>query len=830
MEEDRAAPFGALLRELRIARGLSQEALAERARMSVDGIGALERGIRRAPQRQTLTLLASGLELSDIERERFEVAATRPGRPRGDGDAVMVPPGRHNLPLGLTSFLGRERERALLRERLGEVRLVTLTGIGGVGKTRLAIELAYGLVGSFPDGVWLVELAPLADPALLSARVAKILGVPQGFDASSDDAWIVDVAPKRLLVVLDNCEHVLEAAAALTQRLLEHCPGVRVVATSREPLRVGGERVYRLESLEMPAPHRGLVPTVEALRGSPAIQMFFDRARYAVPEFSIAEDDEASWRALLTICTRLDGMPLAIELAAARMNAMSLETLASALDHRFDLLTAGARTALPRHQTLRALLDWSYDLLAGDERCVLRRLAVFVGGWTLGAAEFVCASEDIPARDMLGILASLVDKSLVFADTTATPTRYGMLETTRAYALERLGDRLEFEAVSRAHAQYCLDLLQRANAAWGRPSLAAWLAPLEPELDNVRAAMAWSLLGERDAALAANIAKSQHSILELLSLFGEGVAWCDRALAALGERASPKLEAPLHLVLAKFYARCGQAMSGLASAMRAAELYRALADAEARSRDRAALAISLALVGRNLVFMGRGNEADRFATEAVEVARAVGEASTLAWTLYVKALTVDPGDLGARRSLLGEARDIASADPESFLYGLVILGLGHAEFDAGDLAAARAHGASAMEHYRRNGFNEDLAIWSQSLSAVAALAAGDVEGASVDARDALAHARRWLDISLAIQVVASVAARRGRFELAAHIVGASEALFAETPTNNIPITAILHDRTLVELRAAVPEQELARWLRAGRGWSFDRIVAAARSF
>ena len=832
MEDLSSAPFGAMLRQFRLASGLSQEALAERARMSAAGIGALERGIRRAPQRQTVALLAGALGLSDADRGRLEGAAVGPRRQLrriGQANSNVADRDRHNLPLSLTSFLGRERECVLLQELLTAERLVTLTGVGGVGKTRLALEIARGLTERFDDGVWLVECAPLSDPGILPARVATTLGVGQGYDTASDHAWIDELPQKTLLVVFDNCEHLLPAAAALAQRLLERCPHMHILATSREALRVPGERIYRLNSLELPRPPRGELPSLESLRKSPAIRMFFDRARYAAPDFTIGESDDARWQSLHAVCTRLDGMPLAIELAAARMNAMNLDTLATALDRRFDLLTAGSRSALPRHQTLRALHDWSYDLLAEDERRVLRRLAVFAGGWTLSAAEWVCSSDDTPASDILAIVASLVDKSLIFADTIPAQTRYGMLETTRAYALERLVEHGELDAVSRAHARYCLQLLQDANSKWGEPSISAWLAPLELELDNFRAALQWSLAGERDAALGAQIAKAQYSVLEFLALFGEAVQWCERALTALGPKPDPRLEAPLHVVLAKFYSRGGYAARGFAAGSRAVELYRRIAAETNRPRDRAALAISLALTGSNLAFLGRGAEAARVATEAVAAARDAGDASGTAYALYVQTLTTDSNDVAARRAILVEALELCRDLADSLVVGIVLLGLGHAAFDAGDFASARDYANSALEQYRRDGLNEDLAIWAHSLSSVAALSAGDMDLAYADAKDALLHARRWLDISCAIQVAAHVSAAGGRYDVAARIIGASDEHFPETPLAIIPITHILHDRTLAQLRETAGEAKLAAWLAEGRRWSFEELVSVARS-
>ena len=831
MEKSGPAPFGTLLRQFRVACGLSQEALAERARMSADGIGALERGVRLAPQRQTVSLLAVGLQLSESDRKLLEAAAlpARQALRRGFTEPRDSLGDRHNLPLPLTSFFGREGDGAKLRARLSEHRLVTVTGEGGVGKTRLALETAHRLVEGFSDGVWLVEFAPLADPALVGVRVAVTLGVPQRLEAATSEVWIDEFADKELLIVLDNCEHVLDATAAIAQRVLERCPRVHILATSREPLRIRGERVYRLDALALPRSGLGALPSLDDLRTSPAIRMFFDRARDAAPNFTIADDDDARWYALQTVCARLDGMPLAIELAAARMNAMSLEMLARALDRRFDLLTAGARTALPRHKTLRALLDWSYDLLSSDERRVLRRLAVFAGGWTLEAAQSVCADDEPAINALPANLFSLVDKSLVVADTSSGAPRYGMLETTRAYALERLIERGEYDSVAHLHAEYYLRLVERANAQWAKPSLFAWLGPLELEIDNLRSALQWSLSDDNDVALAAGIAKAQHTILELLSQFAEGVQWCERALGALGPAADPALEAPLQVVLSKFYTRGGYAARGLDAANRAITLYRAMSDetTKVRRKARAALSIALGLAGRNLAFMGRHDEGDRMATESVAIARESPDVSAQAWSLYVKSLTVDAKDILTRRAVLAEALEVCRDIPESYLSGIVVIGLGHAELDAGDFQRARFYARDAIEHYLSAGWNDDLAISAFTLSAVAAAAMNDLDSAFADARDAMLHARGSLNVSVALQVVAYVATLRDDSYTAAHLVGANDGLFPETEIVNVPFSRLLSEQTLARLRESVGDAKVSAWISEGRKWSFEETLAAA---
>jgi predicted ATPase len=431
-----------------------------------------------------------------------------------------------------------------------------LTGTGGIGKTRLALETARGNAGHFTDGVWYVELAPLSDPGLVAQRIAVTLGgTARHADAGRSTAWIAQLLDKQLLIVLDNCEHLLEASALVAQQILERCSGIGILATSREALRIGGEYVVRVNPLPVPQMRAGKPPAQTELGASPAVHLFLDRARHVAPTMKSA-DDVDSWHAIGNICARLDGMPLAIELAAARMNTMSLSTLSRGVAERFQLLTNGARTALPRHQTLFALIDWSYNLLSEAERRTLRRLAAFSGGWTLESALAVCAGDELGEIELLAVLSSLVEKSLLFENAgAATNARYGMLETTRVYARDRLKAEGEQESTARRHLDYFWELIRRSNAVWGNVPLAAWLAPLEPEVDNLCAALEWAVVERHDVELGAALAVAQQTVLEPLSLDQEGWRWCERALDALAPDPPPTLEAPLQLALANYCLR-----------------------------------------------------------------------------------------------------------------------------------------------------------------------------------------------------------------------------------------------------------------------------------
>src|SRR5579859_1013707 len=415
------------------------------------------------------------------------------GSPQTAPSPATEPESRHNLPLQVTRFFGREGEVAQLIELLGENRLVTLTGSGGVGKTRLSLRTAEEVLADFSDGVWIVELAPLADPAQVAPQIATTLGVRDEPDRPVLDTLTHQLRQRQLLLVLDNCEHLLAVCARVADALLRACPRLRLLATSREPLGVPGEALFPVPSL--PYTDSGIAVTVEKVREYAAVRLFLDRARLVTPDYQLGSHNVA---AVAQICQRLDGIPLALEMAAARINILSSDQLARRLQDVFQVLTGGSRTALPRQQTLRATIDWSYNLLSEPERVLLQCLAVFAGGCTLDAAEAVCsggqpaAGPTVLPEELIEVLASLVAKSMVVADRQAgEAARYHLLETIRQYALAKLAARGEAEAVRRRHAEYYLEL---ANTARHRPEVTfqSWLNLVEPEHDNLRAAFAWS--------------------------------------------------------------------------------------------------------------------------------------------------------------------------------------------------------------------------------------------------------------------------------------------------------------------------------------------------
>lgn len=396
----------------------------------------------------------------------------------------------HNLPVQLTSFVGRENEKHVLIKMLGSCRLVTVAGSGGCGKTRLAQQTAAELVDEFPEGVWQVELAPVTEPAQVPQALADVLGVREEPGTTLTNTLCNALKSRKALLILDNCEHLLTAAAQLTDALLKQCPDVHILASSREGLGVHGEQVYRIPSLSTPPAGDKILSHIEKYE---SVQLFVERARLHQPEFALTAGNAASVGA---VCARLDGIPLAIELAAARARAMSVNEIEKRLDQRFRLLTGGSRTVLPRQQTLRQLIDWSYDLLDEREQTMLQRVSVFMGGWSLECAEQVCSGGDIEEWEVLDLLTSLSDKSLVVVDTVADDelgvvTRYRLLETVRQYSLERLTEAAGATEVRRRHRDWYVSYAKTAEPHLKAKDSSRWLARLSREHENLQNALGW---------------------------------------------------------------------------------------------------------------------------------------------------------------------------------------------------------------------------------------------------------------------------------------------------------------------------------------------------
>ncbi|MBK9702556.1 MAG: winged helix-turn-helix domain-containing protein [Betaproteobacteria bacterium] len=523
--------------------------------------------------------------------------------------ASAPPPARvakHNLPAQVSSFIGRERELTDLRAMLARHRLVTLVGIGGIGKTRLALQLAAGVVDAYDDGVWFVDLAPTSDPSLVANAVATVLGAPEEPGRPVIETLQGFIKDGALLFVLDNCEHLVLACAQLARDLLQAGRRVTILATSREPLHVSGEATLPLATL--PAPNPAREHLLDAMNEYAAVRLFLERAVAVRPDFALSHENAA---AVARICHDLDGIPLALELAAARARSMSAEAIAGHLTDRFALLKGGDRTALPRHQTLRAAIDWSYDLLASPERVLLQRLSVFAGGFALDAAQAVGADDGVASGDVLDLLGHLVDKSLVTFD--ATTDRYRLLETVRQYALERLAAVGEETRTRDRHLQFYVALAERAERELGGPQRETWYARLDAERENILLAFAHTRWAPGGGAAGLRLV---HALLHWMVL-REVELWLGVTLQALahpGAQQADVARCRALYVAATMSTATGRPAEGYALAQSSAGIARACGDA-------LELAEALCRLGYAALELDRTADALKHLREGLELAR-----------------------------------------------------------------------------------------------------------------------------------------------------------------------------------------------------------------
>jgi predicted ATPase len=634
-------------------------------------------------------------------------------------------PGPNNLPAEITSFIGRGKEIGEVLRLLRSTRLLTLAAAGGTGKTRLALRVAATALNDYRDGAWLVDLAPLADPALVPQSVAASLGV-RDEPGTPPMRRIADALHhKHLLLILDNCEHLIEAAALLAEALLRSCPDVNLLVTSRESLGIAGETTYRVPSLSVPHEPAGGTHSAAEAGQFEAVRLFVERAASVQPGFVLSDSNAA---AVAQICRRLDGVPLALELAAARMSTLSVEQIAARLDDRFRLLTGGSRTALPRQQTLRALMDWSWDLLAAEEKALLSQLSVFVGGWTLEAVEQTCAGEAAP--DVLELLTRLVDKSLVVVETHDGAPRYRLLETIRQYAREKLVASGEAEAnrVRKRHLAYYLALAEAAEPHLRTAEQLAWLARLEAEHDNLRAALEWACAvpaphkaHEAGMRLAAALGRFWY----LHSHWSEGRNWLRQALAEpLAAEAQPGLR-------------------------------------RARARALASLAWLMDETGEDIPLYD----------ESLRLCRELDDRWGMAFALRgIGATTTNQGVTEGVAAYLDEALDIFQSLDDAWGMGVTLYGHGWLAFYTGGSAAETW--SDSLAEFRRSGDRWGMAVVLGALSFIARLR-GDYSGAVALTEESLDHFRQIGDkagIANSLARLGSVAIRRGDYRQATALI------------------------------------------------------------
>jgi len=622
-----------------------------------------------------------------------------------------------NLPQQATRFIGREREVREIKDLLGTAHLVTLVGMGGLGKTRLALQVAAELRHRYADGTWFVDLAGVRDPALVTGEAAQALGVREEPDRPLIQTLCAYLRSRTTLLILDNCEHLLAATAQLAAAVVRAASGVTLLATSREPMHAAGEQVYPV--LPLPVPERDA--TIETLLQTTAVRLFIDRVKLQKPAFELSEREAP---AVAELVARLEGIPLAMELAAARVRALSVADINARLSDRYKLLTAGSRVALERQQTLRALVDWSFDLLDEPEQLLLQRLAVFAGGFDLAAAESVCGAEPLAADEVLDRLGSLVEKSLVMLDEGASLTRYRMLETIRDYArdkLERSGQRQE---MARRHCEHFFALAKSLRDGLNGADQADWIRSGEADLDNLRAALSLALHGEVDPFIAVKMAVALQGLWTLRGYVGEGREVV-RSLLALPAICDSDLAHAHALYVGAALAYCQS------DHRQAQQMLETCLQLRRRLGDPLYVAGTLSTLAMARLQAADAQGAAACESEALEIFGAIGyrigEAISL---LHLGQIEIHRGDDSAARSHLEQALAIAREVGQREVEGECELVLGQVEFEAGALPTALARLTRSLEICRaaadRRG--EGLAIWWLARVDLASGRLGDARG------------------------------------------------------------------------------------------------------
>jgi predicted ATPase/DNA-binding winged helix-turn-helix (wHTH) protein len=719
-----------------------------------------------------------------------------------------------NLPEPLTSFIGRERELVEIKRLLAGKRLLTLVGAGGIGKTRLALQAAAEVMDAYRDGVWLVELGSISNPSLVPTSVAQVLGVQERTGIPLVDRLCSHLKSRQLLLILDNCEHLRDACATLADAILRSAADTTIIATSREPLHVAGEQTYPLQTLSLPDPSA----SAEAIVRSEAVQLFVERARRQLPDFELTA---ARAPAVAQLCIHLDGIPLALELAAARIRSLSVELLNARLHDRFKLLTGGDRTALPRQQTLRATLDWSYDLLDEDERTALRRLAIFPGSFTLEAASAVASDEAIDEFAVIDLLSQLVGRSLVVADTSQGSARYRLLETMRAYALEKLAEVEETDAIRRRHAQYCRDRMERAPDDWERLPDAEWRARYQPELDNVRAALDWAFGSGGDPAIGVELSGAAGELWYWLALEHEGQQRLEVAVASVGSQTSESDQARLWRWQGELWAM-ERPTQAVAAYERAIELHRRVGDGSVPGH-------LFVWLGEVLTLIGRVEQAVSILAEAFSALERKGTQKTwghyFLFSGFVKTMT---GDLAAARIDYEKGVSLArSAGAERLMLGGLTF-LADLAWETGDLDRA-FEGFREAAALIRNRAMTPKGLLGLCLTNLAGI---HTERGELD--EALAAAREGLPLRKedgyswgAFDHLGLRAALAGKTASAARLAGYADAAYAAKATPRQANETRASDRLQTLLRKKYSVDELERLLAEGAAMNEDRACRLA---
>jgi predicted ATPase/class 3 adenylate cyclase len=806
--------------------------------------------------------LPQGMELKSLGQHRLKdlAAPVRLSQIVATGLRDEFPPLRslearpNNLPAQLTTFVGRASELSALRARLGLARLLTLTGAGGSGKTRLALQLAADRLDDFSDGVWWTDLAPLSDPTLVSHAIAVALGVREQPDRPLEQSLLGYLRPKRLLLVLDNCEHLVAACAAVADLLLRQCPDMRILTTSREGLGIAGETLYPVPPMTLPETDR---PAPDALVQSEAVQLFADRAAALVPSFAVTERTAPL---IAHICRRLDGIPLALELAAARSKSLSLEEIAARLEDQFRLLTGGSRTALPRHQTLQSAIDWSYAMLGAAEQACFRRLSVFAGGFTLDAAEAVGSGEPVAYADVVDVLGHLVDKSLVVAEGRNGDVRYRMLESLRQYGRDRLIAAAEANAIRTRHLHWFVTVSNRAEPALKGMDQPDWLRRLSTEHDNLRTALQWSLTSSAiDEGL--RIATAISRFWYLRGHISEGRRWLDELLESQAEETAGPATDAAAMAAAAFLAQL-QFDAGRATALatRALEMFRAADDHRGIASALATLASVArwqadyeradALFEESLTHSRAGGDAWGIATatsgragvarmrreyaqaaalfvESNQLFRQLGDQHGVSNTLYFMGLIARAqGDFAKAEALGEEGLAVSTALDDKYAVAHQLHLLGEVAWSRGEREKAAALHEAVLPMFVDLG-DKSCIISTTSDLALVAQHRGDVRRAATLHRESLTGSREMGDapgVARYLERLAALEQQLGDSMRAARILGAADALREQIKVSVPPADRHRYNDVLAAVKAAITEKAFTTAWSEGRAMTQDQAI------
>jgi non-specific serine/threonine protein kinase len=728
---------------------------------------------------------------------------------------------RHNLPIALSSFVGRTRELAEVRRLLATTRLLTLTGAGGCGKTRLALAVATVVVPEYPDGVWLVELATLTDRTRVVQAVAAAFGVREELQRPLRATLVDALRARTLLLLLDNCEHLLDSCAQLATTLLSACPRLGILATSREALGVAGETSWLVPSLSLPDPQHVL--TRMELAEAEAVELFVERAAAALPTFRLTPENASD---VIQVCRRLDGIPLAIELAAARVKVLSMAQLAARLEDCFRLLSAGGRAVVPRQQSLRATIDWSYALLAEPERALFRRLSVFAGGWILAAAEAVCAGAGLAGDEVLEALAHLVDKSLVVVQTQdGGPVRYRLLETVRQYSREKLREAGEAESIERQHAHFFLALAEAAEQELRGAQQLIWLDRLEREHDNVRVALAWSPSALDGTEVGLRLAGA----LWLFWLLRGNLSETRASLSGLLGR--PEMHAPTVARAKALYVAGLLAGTQSDFAPARALLEESLALGQALG-DKHAIAYARNVLGFVAWLQGDYPAARVLLADSLALLQNLGNKWDIAWALSrLGDIDLYLGDYTRAAVSLEASLALARQVGDHFVLGHVLLSLGYAAHSQGDNSRAAACYEESLARFRALSDTWGIAAVLHTLGYVLR-AQSDTTRAIACFSESLT--RYWKmghkeGSSLCLNGLAGMAGEIGQPVRAAQLFGAAEALRESIGLSQQADERAAYDRSIAVVHAQLDAAAFAAAWAEGRAMSVEQAIDDALS-